>query len=68
MAASRGVDNWNKNWKGQGNKSTFVKVNGATLYEEDGSKSDAVLTKGLPVTYLDNQSGSHTRVAIQVGE
>ena len=68
MAASRGVDNWNKNWKGQGNKSTFVKVNSATLYEEDGSKSNAVLTKGLPVTYLDNQSGSHTRVAIQVGE
>jgi len=68
MAASRGVDNWNKNWKGQGNKSTFVKVNSATIYEEDGSRSGVVLTKGLSVTYLDNQSGSHTRVAIQVGE
>ena len=68
MAASRGIDNWNKNWKGQGNKSTFVKVNSATIYEEDGSRSGIVLTKGLPVTYLDNQSGSHTRVAIQVGE
>ena len=68
MAASRGIDNWNKNWKGQGNKSTFVKVNSATIYEEDGSRSGVVLTKGLPVTYLDNQSGSHTRVAIQVGE
>ena len=50
MAASRGVDNWIKNWKGQGNKSTFVKVNSATLYEEDCAKSDAVLTQGLPVT------------------
>ena len=68
MAASRGIDNWNKNWRGQGNKSTFVKVNSATIYEEDGSRSGVVLTKGLPVTYLDNQSGSHTRVAIQVGE
>ena len=68
MAASQGVDNWNKNWKGRGNISTFVKVNSATLYEEDGSRSGAVVTKGLPVTYLDNQSGSHTRVAIQVGE
>ena len=68
MAASQGVDNWNKNWKGRGNISTFVKVNSATLYEEDGSRSGVVVTKGLPVTYLDNQSGSHTRVAIQVGE
>ena len=68
MAASRGVDNWNKNWKGQGNISTSVKVNSATIYEEDGSKSLAILTKGLPVTYLDNQSATHTRVAIQVGD
>ena len=68
MAASRGVDNWNKNWKGQGNISTLVKVNSATIYEEDGSRSTAVLTKGLPVTYLDKQSAIHTRVAIQVGE
>ena len=35
MAASTGVDNWNKNWKGKGNISTLVKDNGATLYEED---------------------------------
>ena len=68
MAASRGIDNWNKNWKGQGNISTSVKVNSATIYEEDGSRSTAVLTKGLPVTYLDKQSATHTRVAIQVGE
>ena len=54
MAASRGVDNWNKNWKGQGNISTLVKVNSATIYEEDGSRSTAVLTKGLPVTILIN--------------
>ena len=68
MAASTGVDNWNKNWKGKGNISTLVKVNSATLYEEDGNPSQAVLTKGMSVTYIDNKSSSHTRVAIQVGE
>ena len=68
MAASSGVDNWNKNWKGKGNISTLVKVNGATLYEEDGKPSQAILTRGMPVTYIDNKSSSHTRVAIQVGE
>ena len=68
MAASRGVDNWNDNFKGQGDVSTLAKVDTAILYEENGSRSSQQLTRGTPVTYIDNQSKSHTRVAIQIGE
>ena len=68
MAASRGVDNWNKNWKGQGDIQSQSKVNGGILYEEDGGRVLNVLSKGQPVTYIDEDSKSHTRVAIRVGE
>jgi len=68
MAASRGVDNWNKNWKGQGDIQSQSKVNGGILYEEDGGRVLNVLSKGQPVTYIDKNSKSHTRVAIRVGE
>ena len=68
MAASRGVDNWNKNWKGQGDIQSQSKVNGGILYEEDGGRVLNVLSKGQPVTYIDKDSKSHTRVAIRVGQ
>jgi len=68
MAASRGVDNWNDNFKGQGDVSTIAKVDTAILYEEGGNRSEQKLTRGTPVTYIDSQSKSHTRVAIRVGQ
>ena len=68
MAASRGVDNWNDNFKGQGDISTLAKVDTAILYEENGNRSSQQLTRGVPVTYIDNQSKSHTRVAIRIGQ
>tara|TARA_Y100001937_G_scaffold7101_1_gene9101 strand:+ start:130 stop:1323 length:1194 start_codon:yes stop_codon:yes gene_type:complete len=68
MAASRGSDNWNKNWRGKGDIPTLVKSNDGVLYEEDGTKSNTSLTKGSPVTYIDSQSGSHTRAAIRFGD
>ena len=68
MAASRGVDNWNDNFKGQGDISTLAKVDTAILYEENGNRSSQQLTRGTPVTYIDNQSKSHTRVAIRIGQ
>ena len=68
MAASRGVDNWNDNFKGQGDISTLAKVDTAILYEENGNRSSQQLTRGAPVTYIDNQSKSHTRVAIRIGQ
>ena len=68
MAASRGVDNWNDNFKGQGDISTVAKVDNGVLYEENGNRSTQQLTRGTPVTYIDNQSKSHTRVAIRIGQ
>ena len=68
MAASRGVDNWNDNFKGQGDVSTVAKVDTGVLYEENGNRSSQQLTRGTPVTYIDSQSKSHTRVAIRVGQ
>ena len=68
MAASRGVDNWNDNFKGQGDISTVAKVDTGILYEENGNRSTQQLTRGTPVTYIDSQSKSHTRVAIRVGQ
>ena len=68
MAASRGVDNWSDNFKGQGDVSTVAKVDTAVLYEQNGNRSDKKLTRGTPITYIDSQSKSHTRVAIRVGQ
>ena len=68
MAASRGVDNWNDNFKGQGDVSTVAKVDTGILYEENGNRSTQQLTRGTPVTYIDSESKSHTRVAIRINQ
>ena len=68
MAASRGVDNWNDNFKGQGDISTVAKVDTGILYEENGNRSTQQLTRGTPVTYIDSESKSHTRVAIRINQ
>jgi hypothetical protein len=62
MAASRGVDNWNDNFKGQGDVSTVAKGDTGVLYEENGNRSTQQLTRGTPLTYIDSQSKSHLRV------
>ena len=68
MAASKGVDNWNKNWKGMGDVSTTIKVTSAAYYsQENSTRSSGNLTKGTPVTYIDNLSKLHTRAAIKLG-
>lgn len=68
MAASKGVDNWNKNWKGGGDVSTTIKVTSAAYYsQENSTRSSGNLTKGTPVTYIDNLSKLHTRSAIKLG-
>ena len=61
MAASKGVKNWNKNWRGLGNTSTIVKFNSVSLYDKDGKKITTTLSKGMPVTYIDNLSESFKR-------
>ena len=68
MAASKGVDNWNKNWKGRGDISTIIKVSSASYYPaENVNRKSGNLTKGTAVTYVDNLSKKHTRTAIKLG-
>jgi hypothetical protein len=66
MAASKGVDNWNKNWKGS-DRATVVKKS-APYYNYGETKSVGFLPIGANVVYIDALSESHTRVAIRYGK
>jgi len=66
MAASKGIDNWNKNWKGS-DRSTVVKKS-APYYNYGENKSLGFLPVGSNVVYIDALSESHTRVAIRYGK
>lgn len=66
MAASKGVDNWNKNWKGS-DRSTVVKKY-SPYYNYGETKSIGFLPIGSSVVYIDALSESHTRVAIRYGK
>lgn len=69
MAASKGIDNWNKNWKGGGDILTTIKVTSASYYlEETATRSSGNFPKGTSVTYIDKLSRKHTRVAIKLGQ
>lgn len=61
MAATKGVDNWNKNWRSLGNIPTVVKNNSSVLYEQDGTKSSTVASSGTSVIYMDSLSGTFKR-------
>ena len=67
MAGSRGIDNWNKNWRGRGNVSTVVKsTSGAPYYEQQNSVSTSGrIPRGTQVVYIDNLSRVHNKVAVQ---
>ena len=67
MAGSRGIDNWNKNWRGRGNVSTVVKsTSGAPYYEQQNSVSTVGrIPRGTQVVYIDNLSRVHNKVAVQ---
>jgi hypothetical protein len=66
MAASKGVDNWNKNWKGS-DRSTVVKKSGP-YYNYGETRSIGLLPMGANVVYIDALSESHTRVAVRYGK
>ena len=66
MAASKGVDNWSKNWKGS-DRSTVVKK-AAPYYNYNETRSIGLLPIGSNVVYIDALSESHTRVAIRYGQ
>lgn len=67
MAGSRGIDNWNKNWRGRGNVPTVVKTSsGAPYYEQQNSVSTVGrIPRGAQVVYIDNISRVHNKVAVQ---
>ena len=66
MAASTGVDNWNKNWKGS-DRPTIIKKP-SPYYNYNDNRSLGFLPQGTSVTYIDSLSESHTRVAIKYGD
>ena len=68
MTASTGSENWISNWKGQGDITSMIKVVDATIYDKDNKKLPQKLSKGTPVTYIDNQSKEYSKVAIRVGQ
>ena len=53
MAASRGVDNWNDNFKGQGDVSTVAKVDTGILYEKSENSFENIHYK-FPNTMIYN--------------
>jgi len=68
MAGSRGVDNWNKNWRGRGNVPTTIKPpTGAPYYaDSNSSRTVGTIPRGTAVTYIDGQSRFHNKVAIRL--
>ena len=68
MTASTGSENWISNWKGQGDITSMIKVVDATIYDKDNRRLPQKLSKGTPVTYIDNQSKEYSKVAIRVGQ
>jgi hypothetical protein len=66
MAASKGIDNWNKNWRGS-DRSTIVKKSGP-YYNYGENRSLGLLPMGANVVYIDALSESHTRVAVRYGQ
>lgn len=66
MAASKGIDNWNKNWRGS-DRSTVVKKSGP-YYNYGETRSVGLLPMGANVVYIDALSESHTRVAVRYGQ
>lgn len=68
MAGSRGIDNWNRNWRGRGNVPTTIKPpTGAPYYaDSNSSRTIGTIPRGTAVTYIDSQSRFHNKVAIQL--
>lgn len=68
MAATSGIQNWNKHWRGKGNIPTTIKNQSSPYYEDvSSSRPSGHFTRGTSVVYIDSLSTIHTRVAIQVG-
>lgn len=69
MAASRGVDSWNKHWRGRGNIPTRIKNTSSPYYSDSSSsRTSGNLPKDTEVTYIDILTQTHTKAAIQVGD
>lgn len=66
MAASKGIDNWTKNWRGS-DRPTVVKKT-SPFYNLNENRAIGNLPAGTSVIYIDSLSKSHTRVAVRYGQ
>jgi hypothetical protein len=66
--STKGVDNWNKNWKGS-DKQSKVKKSSSSYYKKSNTGSFikvGSLSEGTLVTYIDSQTKDHKRSAIKL--
>lgn len=68
MAGSRGINNFNKNWKGQGNILTRVKATSGAAYYDSPTTSRVAgrIPVNTVVMYRDDLTRDYNKVAIQV--
>ena len=61
--STKGVDNWNKHWKGS-NKTSVAKKPG-TIYVLDNGvyKMSRALELNVPITYIDNSTNRHDKIS-----
>ena len=71
MAASRGNENFLKNWRGMGSFQTNIRTITAPYYRKDSDNNNYIkegnINKGTIVTYEDSETLEHTRAAIRIG-
>lgn len=70
MAGSRGIDNFNKNWRGQGNIPTRVKATSGAVYYDSPTTSRVAgrIPVNTEVIYRDDLTRDYNKVAVQVGD
>jgi len=68
MAGSRGIDNFNRNWRGQGNIPTRIKATSGAVYYDSPNTSRVAgrIPVNTLVLYRDDLSRDYNKVAIQV--
>ena len=61
--STKGVDNWNKHWKGS-NKTSVAKKPGTIYILNNGVyKMSRALELNVPITYIDNSTNRHDKIA-----
>jgi hypothetical protein len=65
--ASTGVQNWNKNWRGQDHPTRVKKLVNYFFKDDTGNyRQGGSLTPGTQATYIDSESETHLKAAFRV--